>query len=138
MSYQGDLNIEETWKKLQDNPQATLIDVRTNAEWCFVGVPNLSQIDKECIFIEWVSFPAMQQNPHFMIRLTEVCASKEDELLFLCRSGQRSAMAARIATEQGFTQCFNVAEGFEGALDDEGRRGTIDGWKKAGLPWKQS
>ncbi len=138
MSYQDDIAPPQAWEKLQNNPDAKLIDVRTNAEWCFVGVPNLSPCGKEVICVEWVSFPTMQANGNFLQQMQEQGITPDDELLFLCRSGQRSGMAASFMTAQGYKNCFNVAQGFDGDLDDKGARGQVNGWKKHGLPWVQS
>ncbi len=137
-NYKGDITPSQAWQKLQDNPQAKLIDVRTSAEWCFVGLPQLGECGKQVICIEWVCYPDMSPNADFMTQLEQQGAQEGDELLFLCRSGQRSMMAAITATKQGFTQCYNISDGFEGCPDETGRRGTISGWKTSGLPWKQS
>ena len=64
-------------------------------------------------------------------------------LFFICRSGSRSLAAARLVAARTLgegrpVECVNVAEGFEGDLDGEGHRGTVNGWKVAGLPWRQS
>jgi rhodanese-related sulfurtransferase len=110
---------------------AKLIDVRTLAERHFVGsVPGSEAI-------EWSNFPQGQRNPTFLEQLEEA-ARKDDTVLFLCRSGARSHHAAIIATEAGWQDCYNVLEGFEGDKDPAGHRGTLNGWRKAGLPWVQS
>ncbi len=138
-NYQGDITSKQAWQKLQDNPQAKLIDVRTTAEWGFVGLPQLDECHcKQVICVEWVSFPHMTQNADFMTQLKQQGVQEGDELLFLCRSGQRSMMAAITATAQGFTQCYNISDGFEGCPDDTGKRGTVSGWKASGLAWRQS
>ena len=109
---------------------AKLIDVRTVAERHFVGsVPGSEAI-------EWSSFPQGQRNPTFLEQLEEV-ARKDETILFLCRSGARSHHAAIIATDAGWQDCYNVLEGFEGDKDPSGHRGTVNGWRKAGLPWTQ-
>jgi rhodanese-related sulfurtransferase len=61
----------------------------------------------------------------------------ERPVLFLCRSGVRSAAAAEAAARAGYAHAYNVTEGFEGPLDADGHRG-VSGWKAAGLPWRQS
>jgi rhodanese-related sulfurtransferase len=123
---------------------ATLIDVRTQAEWAFVGAPDLSATPGRLHLIEWLSFPQMRPNPGFIdAALAAIEESGAREALFLCRSGARShqaaeTMQAEIAARGATVACANVVEGFEGDLDAEGRRGRVNGWKARGLPWRQS
>ncbi len=127
----------EAWRVLNDEPDAMLIDVRTRPEWMLVGVPDLSTLGRGPAFIEWQSFPTMNQNPEFATEMEATGAAPDTPLLFLCRSGNRSDAAARMMAASGHTRCYNVAEGFEGELDPSGHRGTVNGWKVAGLPWTQ-
>ena len=116
---------------LDEVPNAQLIDVRTRAEWDYVGrVPGST-------LIEWTTYPAGARNPAFLEELRIAVADPQAPVLFLCRSGQRSDSAARAAAAAGYSMAFNVLEGFEGAKDAEGHRGTLGGWRKAGLPWVQ-
>jgi rhodanese-related sulfurtransferase len=123
---------------------AALIDVRTRAEWAFVGLPDLSPAGAQPVLVEWRSYPAMTGNPAFLDQLLEAFGGRPPaRLLFLCRSGGRSQEAALAVSEslaeRGLSaECCNVAEGFEGDLDGEGRRGSVNGWKVRGLPWRQS
>lgn len=135
--YAGDISVQEAWRVLSENPRAVLVDVRTRAEWSFVGVADLSAISKQPTLAEWQSFPTMNVNAEFV---TEVKAAVDDEaapVLFLCRSGARSRAAAVALTGQGFSRAYNIAGGFEGDLDDARHRGQRTGWKAAGLPWVQ-
>ncbi|MCT4655496.1 MAG: rhodanese-like domain-containing protein [Cohaesibacter sp.] len=139
--YAGDLCVQEAWQILAQYPQATLIDVRTHAEWSYVGLPDLSSLGKPVLQIEWLSYPAMQVHADFGERLLGQLlghgVSSEAPLLFLCRSGVRSRNAAIVMTGCWEGPCYNVAGGFEGDLDDKGHRASISGWKKDGLPWRQ-
>lgn len=141
-SYAGDVQALEAFEALSSEPQSMLIDVRTKAEWGYVGIPDLSAIGKETLLVEWQSYPAMTVNADFAevlaAELTRRGIGPETALFFLCRSGARSLAAAKAMTAEGFDRCFNVAGGFEGPLDDERHRGGVDGWKAAGLPWVQS
>jgi len=136
-----DVSVEEAWARLKSEADAILIDVRTRAEWSFVGLPDLSNLGKQVVRIEWQSFPDGQINPDFSERLSEFLSSanigKDAELLFICRSGSRSRLAAEAMAAQGYTRCRNVTGGFEGPLDADRHRGTQAGWKAAGLPWVQ-
>jgi len=136
-----DVPSSETWKRLQEDAGAILIDVRTKAEWAFVGLADLSSLDKEVAMIEWQEFPGNRIDPAFASRVLEYLgnagADKSTQLLFICRSGGRSRMAAEAVAALGYTRSHNVADGFEGRLDTNRHRGTIDGWKVAGLPWVQ-
>lgn len=140
----GQVNPDEAWRLLIDGDSARLIDVRTRAEWGFVGVPDLSEAGQEPILVEWASFPEMSVNPRFAVEVMEALAGDVPEtLLFLCRSGARSLRAANAVAEHlGLagvrTTCLNVAEGFEGDLDPQGHRGGRNGWKARGLAWRQS
>jgi rhodanese-related sulfurtransferase len=139
--YAGDLSAQETWSRLQADPRAQLVDVRTMAEWNFVGLPDLSSLQRRVHCIEWQTFPSMAVNPAFAAEaagaVTAAGADKDTPIFFLCRSGARSRAAAAALTEMGFTQAFNVTSGFEGDPDAERHRGRTSGWKAAGLPWRQ-
>ncbi len=136
-----DVPVDETWRRLEADSKAVLIDVRTRSEWAFVGLPDLSSLGKRVLTVEWQTFPDNRVDAQFAERLaaalTTAGAGKTDELLFICRSGGRSRMAAEVMAEAGYRHCRNVAEGFEGPLDDRRHRGHVAGWKSAGLPWVQ-
>lgn len=138
--YAGDVSVEEAWRVLKEDPAAKLIDVRTKAEWTFVGIPDLEGIGQELTCLEWQMAPTMQVNPDFTEALSGALkeAGKDVNLFFLCRSGARSRAAAEAMTKAGFTACHNVAGGFEGDLDEARHRGRKNGWKAADLPWRQS
>lgn len=136
--YAGDVTPAVAWKILGELKDAILIDVRTRAEWNYVGVPDLAGLDKKPGLVEWQVFPSMQVNPDFVSALSEALADKAVPLLFLCRSGVRSVAAAKAMAAAGYSTCLNVADGFEGPLDAQGKRGATRGWKAAGLPWRQT
>lgn len=136
--YAGDVTPAVAWKILGELKEAILIDVRTRAEWNYVGVPDLAGLDKKPGLVEWQVFPSMQVNPDFVSALSEALADKDVPLLFLCRSGVRSVAAAKAMAAAGYSTCLNVADGFEGPLDAQGKRGATRGWKAAGLPWRQT
>ncbi len=122
---------------LREQPQAQLVDVRTDAEWTYVGVPDLSASGKRPVLIPWQVFPSMQVNQAFMDTLRRAGATPDMALYFLCRSGARSTAAAQAALAAGFPHAYNIADGFEGPPDQDGHRGTVAGWKAEGLPWQQ-
>ena len=137
--YAGDLSVQDAFALLKADPAAHLVDVRTQAEWNFVGLPDLSGLGREVTLIEWQMFPTMQVNPDFVAATTEaIGANKDAPVLFLCRSGARSRSAAMALTAAGYTRAYNVAGGFEGDLDGTRHRGQKNGWKAAGLPWRQT
>ena len=135
--YAGDVTPKEAWNILENDSKSILIDCRTDAEWSYVGSPNLSEIAKKPIKISWKVFPEMDINPEFQTQITAACPDKEAKLLFLCRSGVRSIDAAISATEVGYKNAYNILEGFEGDQDAQGHRGRLGGWRFSGLPWKQ-
>ena len=136
MTYSGDIPVTDAWARLRDNPRAVLVDCRTRAEWNFVGVPDITSLGKQTVFVEWVDYPNGARNPYFVDELRAAGVTEDDEVLFLCRSGQRSIGAAEAATAAGFQTAFNIIEGFEGATDAAGHRGGT-GWRAESLPWRQ-
>lgn len=130
MSYAGDITPQEAWAKLEQG--AILVDVRTEGEWAHIGIPDTKATDNDPLFIQW-TFPGGIPNPDFITDLNQQAPEDSGtELLFICRSGQRSIAAATAATQAGFTS-YNVLEGFEGEPDRYGER-TVNGWKNRGLP----
>ena len=136
-SYAGDLNPQDAWDLLQQEPNACLIDVRTAPEWQYVGLPTLDDLQKKTLCVSWLDYPANEVNPGFVEQVKQGGVRPDQTVLLICRSGARSRSAAIALTEAGFGRCINVAEGFEGDKDADGHRGTVGGWKQAGLPWSQ-
>ena len=132
----------DAFEALAADPRAQLVDVRTKAEWTFVGVPDLSSVGRQPVLAEWQQFPAMTADPHFAERLSGALAQaglgQDTTLFFICRSGARSLAAAKAMAAAGFGNCINVSDGFEGDVDEKRHRGGVNGWKAAGLPWVQS
>ena len=131
LPYAGALLPLEARTLMQTVPGAKLVDVRTQAEWDYVGhVP-------ESVLIEWNTYPSGQRNPRFLEQLQARVAKTKAPVMFLCRSGARSHNAATEATQSGYPNSYNVLEGFEGEKDPHGHRGALGGWRFAGLPWVQ-
>jgi rhodanese-related sulfurtransferase len=133
----------DAWDVLSNDADAVLVDVRTRPEWSFVGGPDLSELQREAIRLEWKTWPDMTPNPAFVGTLLEERGELPSRFLFICRSGARSMQAAQAVAEalsvKGLeAECINVAEGFEGDLDAAGKRGGLNGWKARGLAWRQS
>jgi rhodanese-related sulfurtransferase len=133
----GDLTPEQAWALLAADPAAVLVDVRTRAEWAFVGMPDLRGLGKRVLPVEWVAFPSGAPNTAFLDQLEATGVARTAPVAFLCRSGHRSVGAAEAATAAGWTAAYNVLDGFEGHVDAEGHRGST-GWRACGLPWQQS
>ncbi|MEU7630380.1 rhodanese-like domain-containing protein [Nocardia sp. NPDC049220] len=138
MSYAGDLTPQQAWELLRQDPRAVLVDVRTEAEWKFVGLPDTSSIERPTALIEWVDSTGAR-NEAFVEQLQQALVDRDEEtpVVFLCRSGQRSIGAAIAATTAGYRSSYNVLQGFEGPVDEYGHRGG-SGWRAHGLPWRQS
>jgi rhodanese-related sulfurtransferase len=132
--YRGDLAPKDAHERLQKNPSAVLIDVRSQPEWTFVGVPQVDRLMR----VSWQVYPTMEVNGNFAAEVKAMGLGDDTEILCICRSGARSASAATALTLAGFTNCWNIAEGFEGDKNVHGRRGVTNGWKAANLPWAQS
>ncbi len=131
--YKADVSPRQAFEAIRDDMNAVMIDVRTGPEWMFVGQPKIARLAN----VSWQVFPAMAVNPDFEAQVRRAGVSEDHEIFLLCRSGVRSAAAARALTEAGFKNCYNIAGGFEGDLDDQSQRGHNNGWKAEGLPWQQ-
>ena len=136
MTYAGDVQPEEAYAALAADEDAVLVDVRTAAEWNYVGVPDLSVLGKRVVRLEWQTYPDGAVNGDFVEQLQDAGLPDGAALYFLCRSGVRSVAAAQAATAAGLGPAYNVVDGFEGPHDEFGHR-TVAGWKVAGLPWTQ-
>ena len=135
--YAGDITPAAAWQILEEQENVVLIDVRTQAEWAWVGQVDLSSLGIKHLCVEWNSFPSGQQNEHFIEDVEKIVADKDTQLLMLCRSGVRSKFAAIALTHAGYKTAYNISGGFEGDHDEHRHRGQVNGWKFAGLPWMQ-
>ena len=142
IGYAGDLTPQEAWDALKANPRAQLVDVRTAAEWSFVGQPDLGSLGRDVCLVEWQTFPTLALNAGFVSQasaaVSKAGADRDAPIFLICRSGGRSRAAAIAMTQAGFSHAYNVSGGFEGDLDTSRHRGTQNGWKAANLPWKQT
>jgi rhodanese-related sulfurtransferase len=131
LSYEGALLPNEAFQVWRGISGAQLVDVRSKAEFDWIGrIPG-------AVEIEFSFYPGNVRNPGFLAQL-EAMVDKNAPVMFLCRSGGRSHNAAMLATQAGYRECYNVLEGFEGDRDTSGHRNTVGGWRAAGLPWQQS
>ena len=131
LPYAGALLPNEAFEVWQAVRGAQLVDVRTKAEFDWIGR------SPGAIEIEFSFYPGNVRNPEFLAQV-EGMVDKNAPVLFLCRSGGRSHHAATLAAQAGYRECYNVLEGFEGDRDPSGHRNTVGGWRAAGLPWVQS
>ncbi|MCW8915036.1 MAG: rhodanese-like domain-containing protein [Magnetovibrio sp.] len=137
--YAGDILPNDAWTRLAEDENSVLVDVRTPEEWTYVGVPDISDLGKECFFVPWLFYPKNNINPNFVHQVLETVKPLDEDttVLFICRSGIRSAFAAQALADMGYNKCFNVAHGFEGDHNKYKHRGRENGWKVDGLPWLQ-
>ncbi len=119
----------QAWEALNNDPEARLVDVRTEGEWNSVGVPDVSATGRATVLLPWQITPGAPVNPGFLDGLRAAGLTPENHLYFICRSGARSTAAAEAARQAGFSDVYNVANGYEG-----GRAGP--GWKALNLPWR--
>jgi len=124
------LNPKEAFQFLKTNPNAVLVDVRSEIEFLFVGHPVGS------IHVPWNDGPDWEINPDFVAHVKKI-ANEARPVLLICRSGVRSLEAGKALTEAGFREVYNVQHGFEGDLDESHRRSSLNGWRHDGLPWEQ-
>jgi len=137
MSYKRNLLPKMAVERLQDNPQALFVDVRSKAEYKYVGFPENS------ILIPWIDDPDWEPNPEaFSDSVMQELDGRENllntEIILICRSGFRSNEALKCLENKGFIQVSHVASGFEGDLDENDHRGNLNGWRHDGMPWSQS
>tara|TARA_B100001971_G_scaffold180188_1_gene176211 strand:- start:354 stop:767 length:414 start_codon:yes stop_codon:yes gene_type:complete len=137
MSYKRNLLPKMAVERLQNNPQALFVDVRSKAEYKYVGYPENS------ILIPWIDDPDWEPNPEaFSDAVMQELDGRENlsdtEIILICRSGFRSNEALKCLENKGFTQVSHVASGFEGDLDENDHRGNLNGWRHDGMPWSQS
>ncbi len=134
--YAGDITLLEAWSELDGDERAVLIDVRSDAEWEYVGIPCLTNLNKEPIFLAWASYPGNERNINFVDDVKSIVPETDQKIFCLCRSGQRSIAAAIALTAAGYANVFNILEGFEGDKNESGQRGFNGGWRMRGLPWR--
>ena len=127
----------QVWEALAGNPDARLVDVRTDAEWSFVGIPDLTEAGQQPVLLAWQLYPTMQVNGGFIEQMRQAGIEPRHHVYFLCRTGGRSLAAANAARAAGYANVFNIDGGFEGGIDADGHRSTTEGWKADGLPWRQ-
>jgi len=137
MGYKRNLLPKMAVERLQNNPQALFVDVRSKAEFKYVGYPENS------ILIPWIDDPDWEPNPEaFSDAVMQELDGRENlsdtEIILICRSGFRSNEALKCLENKGFTQVSHVASGFEGDLDENDHRGNLNGWRHDGMPWSQS
>jgi rhodanese-related sulfurtransferase len=136
--FAGNISPAEAWSALTARESAQLVDVRTQAEWAFSGIPSLDSLGKNVKMVSWKFYPNFDLNPRFVEQLEAAVADKTAPLYFLCKTGGRSTDAAIAATAAGYTQCYNIEGGFEGDMNSHHQRGQVNGWKASRLPWHQA
>ncbi len=136
MPYKRNLLPKQAFENLQNNPEALFIDVRSSAEYKFVGFAH------DSVLIPWTDEPNWQPNPEsfadaVMNKLKDRDNALDTEIILMCRSGFRSNDALKCLEASGFTHVSHVASGFEGDLDEFDQRGNLNGWRHDGMPWSQ-
>ncbi|MBA4274096.1 MAG: sulfurtransferase [Alphaproteobacteria bacterium] len=138
LRYAGDITPTQAWDMLSSDSAAQLVDVRTQPEWAFAGLPELTALNRKPLTLSWKFYPTFELNAQFLAQLSTLVPDTSTPLLFLCKTGGRSSDAAAAATAAGYTACYNIAGGFEGDANAERQRGRINGWKATNLPWEQA
>lgn len=124
-------------KKLLNDSNAFLIDVRSIEEINLVGFVDDKDFKNPFVTLPWKFLPNMDLNPNFINQITNLFPKKDSELFFLCKTGGRSNQACDAVSKMGFINCFNIINGFEGDLNTSNQRGKVNGWKALNLPWRQ-
>jgi len=127
---------QDAFTLLRNQKSAILVDVRTQEEFNLVGVVDAQSFENRMLLLPLFNLPDMHLNPEFSLQLSQK-ATLDQELLFICRSGYRSNQACEFANSLGFKKCYNIINGFEGDLDINQHRSSLNGWKVSQLPWRQ-
>jgi len=135
-----EISSQQAWEILEDDPQAVLLDVRTSMEFEYVGHPL------NALHVPWMDAPSWNIDTDFASKVRAALVKRfgtDDDtgdiaIMAICRSGKRSQAAAEELVRHGFNNLYNIEDGFEGDLDNNGHRNTINGWRVADLPWEQS
>ena len=124
---------QEAWAFLQQEPAALFIDVRMEIESLYVGRPP------GVVNIPWYEYPELRPDAAAFVAAVEreTGGDKARPLVLLCRSGKRTLDAGQVLSQAGYGRVYNVMHGFEGDLNDDFRRSTLNGWRFDGLPWEQ-
>ncbi len=112
----------EAYDMLNTVPDSYLVDVRTRAEYQFVGHPITAYhfpymfLSNELVkngedYLYRFDF----KNKVFIEEISKIF-KKTDNLLVLCRDGSRSTAAAVELSEAGFKNIYNIEDGFEGPM----------------------
>ena len=130
----AEVNPKQAWDILREKPTAILLDVRSKVEFDYVGHPV------DAVHVPLQEAPDWQTDPDFVQKVIERLgeSSRDITILTICRSGKRSMLAAQLLEAQGYKHTANIAEGFEGDLDENRHRGNVNGWRFHGLPWEQT
>ena len=136
IGYNGDILGIQAWEWLKTEPTTVLVDVRTEPEWLYVGMPELSSVNKSLQMVCWQNYPRMEVNSEFAEQIAAAGIEKNQRVLLICRSGVRSKAAANLLAGLGYVSVYNITDGFEGQIDSLKHRGH-GGWRALGLPWVQ-
>lgn len=131
----NEITSTEAYQALSNEPDAILVDCRTKEEWQLLGTPDLGVIGKRTVLIEWQDFQG-RVNDNFGDQVEDITET-DCPVYVICRSGGRSRSACEALIAHGFEQCFNIKDGFDGKLNDQGQRGRMEGWQFSDLPWTQ-
>ena len=137
-NYAGNVSAKRAWEVLSSEKNSFLIDVRTDAEWQFSGVPVLREIGKETAFISWQNYPNFELNPKFFSTIEALGLPHDAKIFFICKLGSRSEAAAEAVTNLGYASAYNIELGMEGAHESSRHGVNTKGWKAENLPWEQA
>ena len=131
------ISAQQAWDICQRDPRALLIDIRSSMEFLFVGHP------KGAIHIAWIDEPDWVVNENFVSEIRKLAlgglkeSTENVPIILICRSGNRSEEAGKLLVNSGMSNVYHIDEGFEGELDEQHHRSTINGWRYHNLPWEQ-
>jgi len=152
----------EAYDMLNTVPDTYLIDVRTRAEYQFIGHPPTAHLFPYLFLTDQLvkngerwEYQLADNNKSFVEEIGKKF-QKSNNLLIICRDGTRSILAAKELIKAGFKNVYNVKYGFEGPpfpyFEDKNlhkfytqlaKRHKIPvynhrrfyGWQRWGLPW---
>ena len=146
------MTAEQAYQHVMENMDKTLfIDTRTPSELNYLGAASVMDTHVPLVFMDTTGWNdkkhryLRKDNQNFVsdvdAQLAQKGLTKDDTVILMCRSGKRSAKAANMLADAGYTRVYSVVDGYEGDKAKEGEskgRRTVNGWKNSNLPWTYS
>jgi len=142
----------DAYKYTMDHMDKTLfVDIRTPSELNYLGATTVMDKLVPWVFMDTTGWNAKKHrykrrtNKTFVAdvdaALKKKGLTKNDTVILICRSGDRSAAAVNLLAKNGYTKAYTVVHGYEGDKAKSGKnkgKRMVNGWKNSGMPWTYS